>query len=244
MQAEYYKNSLAVFGNTKPWKENIKQLGGSFNGNLAGRPGWVFKKELEPIVMQFIANANAGYIQPIAPAAPTPVAQPQMVPFGQVAPALTPQDAMARLTMQQPQMPVTMPQVPTPQQPQMPVMMPQVPTPQPARLLTPLPQLVKFPNVFVAADGVVYQMIMYVVPVPQVGQTVTLSMGTGDARVGAVYKVEEILSSLEQIDDILIKREAVEEGEEDQVSRAVIMAGKWQIPGLGAEHSLTFSAPQ
>ena len=46
MNAEYYSdNSIAIFGDTKPWKENLKMLGASYNPHLKGpegiRVGWI-----------------------------------------------------------------------------------------------------------------------------------------------------------------------------------------------------------
>ena len=44
---DYPPFGFALFGNTKPYKNDIKELGGKFNENLQGpngtkRPGWIF----------------------------------------------------------------------------------------------------------------------------------------------------------------------------------------------------------
>ncbi len=80
-----YKNSLAILGDTKPWKENIKALGGNFNQylNIGGqkKPGWLFfDKSRESEIAQFVKNANEGKIQPQIqrgiPLTPTPIPPP------------------------------------------------------------------------------------------------------------------------------------------------------------------------
>jgi len=70
----YNKNSIAVFGNTKSWKENIKCLGGIFNNFLRPsgpdgpvKPGWVFPKDKEKELREFVEDANAGNIKRMSP---------------------------------------------------------------------------------------------------------------------------------------------------------------------------------
>ena len=52
----YSDASFVVYGDTKKWKETLKELGGRYNGNLKNMPpgienkGWVFsKKHLEKV---------------------------------------------------------------------------------------------------------------------------------------------------------------------------------------------------
>jgi hypothetical protein len=52
----YSEASFVVYGDTKKWKEALKELGGRYNGNLKNMPpdtnsnGWVFsKKHLEKV---------------------------------------------------------------------------------------------------------------------------------------------------------------------------------------------------
>ena len=247
MQAEYYSDkSIAVLGETKPWAANLRTLGGKFNGNLKGRPGWIFPRNKEAELMQFIGQAQQGLIQPMAQTITQttyPIATAQMVPFGQMQPAMSPQAAMTRLTIAQPQQAtipfpqVAMPQVAMPQ-----VAMPQVArplSPKPTTVLPPQPVTVGFPNVFTAADGLTYQIIIYTAPIPTIGQRVTLSMG--DFNVD--YNVTTIQGTTAPIDDILLTQilpNDAEPGTEAPVSRAIIMKGKWQIHGMQDEHSLTF----
>lgn len=47
---EYSERAIAVIGDTKPIKELLKSLGGSFNARLSCGPGWIFsKKKLEEV---------------------------------------------------------------------------------------------------------------------------------------------------------------------------------------------------
>lgn len=41
---DYSEKSFAIIGETKPIKETLKTLGGSFNGRLSCGPGWIFSK--------------------------------------------------------------------------------------------------------------------------------------------------------------------------------------------------------
>ena len=63
---QYTDKSIAVFGNTLTWAANLKILGGKFNGNLKGRPGWIFPKTKEESIGEFVNSANEGIIQPAA----------------------------------------------------------------------------------------------------------------------------------------------------------------------------------
>lgn len=248
MQAEYYSDkSIAVFGETKPWASNLRALGGKFNANLKGRPGWIFQRNKEAELMQFIAQAQQGLIQPTATATVAtqtnyPIATPQLAPFGKTQPALTPQAAMARLTTGQPQVltpkvTIPFPQVALPQiQPV--VTTPKPLSPKPTTILPTQPVTIGFPNMFTAADGLTYQIIIYTAPAPTVGQRVTLTFGDNALN----YIVREIQNQNAPIDDILISQvlPEIEQGTEAPLSRAIIMNGKWQVHCMQDEHTLTF----
>lgn len=253
LNAEYYGQGIAVFGDTMTWKENIKQLGGgSFNKNLNGSPGWIFPKTAEPVVMQFIANANAGLVQPIpdpkrvAPQfqqVPQQFAQPQMVPFGQVQPVMSPQAAMTRLMVAQPQVPQPGFTVPTPTLNRVGI---PVPAPSPRQLVpAPVtaapatPTAVTFPNIFMAADGLTYQIVMYTVPLPSLNQRCVVKVGEAEIN----YTVVTITTPGAPVDSVFITQDLTPEAEagtEPPMSRAVLSAGKWQIHGMQDEHSVTF----
>lgn len=57
---EYSERAIAVIGDTKPIKELLKSLGGSFNARLSCGPGWIFsKKKLEELQTALLNINNA-----------------------------------------------------------------------------------------------------------------------------------------------------------------------------------------
>jgi hypothetical protein len=50
----YSSKSFAVYGNTEPYEDTLRMLGGKKNRNLKGRPGWIFSNTKYESVMQFI----------------------------------------------------------------------------------------------------------------------------------------------------------------------------------------------
>jgi len=57
----YSEKSIAVFGDTKPIKDDLKSLGGRFNKSLKGpnnttQPGWIFMAKSKPALEQLIAQ--------------------------------------------------------------------------------------------------------------------------------------------------------------------------------------------
>jgi hypothetical protein len=212
MQAEYYSDkSIAVFGDTKPWAEDLRVLGGKFNYNLKGRPGWIFQKAKENELVQLITNANSGSIQPQVHAQTSNLTQ--MVPLGATQPAMTPQVAMARLSLSQ---------TPPPQQLKL--------IPQP-KLIGSTSSTVNYPNRFEAADGIAYQIVMYTIPLPRVGQRINLTVG----ELISEYYVTDI-KNVSPVDDITISSNSFPE----VIYRVVIVNGKWKILGMNEEHTVTF----
>ena len=63
---DYSDKSIAVYGETKPWRENLKSLGGRFNQNLRDGPGWIFSKKHDDKVSSFVQRANDEYIEPMS----------------------------------------------------------------------------------------------------------------------------------------------------------------------------------
>ena len=55
----YSEKFFAVFGDTKDYKQDLKQLGGKFNENINGKPGWVFLNFSKNKVKEFITNLEA-----------------------------------------------------------------------------------------------------------------------------------------------------------------------------------------
>lgn len=55
---QYSEKSIAVFGNTSDHKDSLMTLGGKYNANLRGRPGWIFTNSARPRVEEFIKNGT------------------------------------------------------------------------------------------------------------------------------------------------------------------------------------------
>jgi hypothetical protein len=62
---DYSSKSIVVYGETKIYKEKLKELGGKYNGNLSVGPGWVFsnKKKEEIIEWQKSLQSNVQQFQ-------------------------------------------------------------------------------------------------------------------------------------------------------------------------------------
>jgi hypothetical protein len=51
---EYSDSSIVLRGDTRPFKEDIKKLGGKYNSRLQGGGGWIFSKTSKSKVQDFI----------------------------------------------------------------------------------------------------------------------------------------------------------------------------------------------
>ena len=64
IKEDYSEKSFAVFGDTKEHKDTLKALGGRFNRYLKvdgeTKLGWIFSKQRQEDVVEFIMKANAG----------------------------------------------------------------------------------------------------------------------------------------------------------------------------------------
>lgn len=246
MQAQYYSDkSIAVFGETKPWAGNLKELGGKFNANLGGKPGWIFAKTKEADIMNFLALANARQIAPIHSAYTPPMQNAgvqiggivPMVPIGAAPVAMNPAQAMARLQLvSQGTLPSIAPLTLNTQQP-----LPQV---SPSVALTPLPPLgsvvkspttikpvtslpttattLHYPNNFTAADGLNYQIVISTLVIPKVDQQVSVNFTNGEKRDGVITDVKDITSMF------LVKFSDSREND-PEVFHAFVYAGQWKI---------------
>jgi len=57
---QYSEKAIVLFGDTEKVKERIKTLGGKYNSNLKGRPGWVFTNSSRPKVEAFLKTLENG----------------------------------------------------------------------------------------------------------------------------------------------------------------------------------------
>jgi len=59
---DYTEKSIALFGNTKNYVEELKELGGRFNPNLthddAKCPGWIFSNKKREQLLEFVEKVN------------------------------------------------------------------------------------------------------------------------------------------------------------------------------------------
>ena len=60
----YTDKSFVVYGDTKKYKDSLKNLGGKFNKNLklgeSTLPGWIYSKKNLEKVMEFVQKVNSG----------------------------------------------------------------------------------------------------------------------------------------------------------------------------------------
>ena len=56
---DYSEKSIAVYGDTKEYKDKLKALGGKLNANLRDGPGWIFPMKYKETVQTWIdQNSN------------------------------------------------------------------------------------------------------------------------------------------------------------------------------------------
>jgi hypothetical protein len=55
---EYGSMSIVVQGDTRKYKEDLKKLGGKYNGRLSSGPGWIFPKTSQSDLKSFINNGK------------------------------------------------------------------------------------------------------------------------------------------------------------------------------------------
>ena len=186
MELSAYGKGYAVFGNTKDYKEQLKALGGRYNSNLGGRPGWIFGSKVLNQLQEFVDQVNSGTeISIPAPNIPTTTTRvSQTVPKTQV--------PMTRTK------PIT------------------------------IPTTVTYPNVFTAADGKQYQLVMHTVNYPVEGENVTVNFTQG--------MMPCTITSVIQSSGHFIVTD-IKSGTTFDVK---LVNGQWQIPSVAEPHSLSF----
>jgi hypothetical protein len=55
---KYSEKSFVIYGNTKEYKDKIKELGGKFNSNLKVGPGWIFSNIKFDKVKEWLNEIN------------------------------------------------------------------------------------------------------------------------------------------------------------------------------------------
>src|SRR5579862_5483004 len=175
---DYTDKSIVIYGSTKPYRDELKALGGRFNPNLDGGAGWIFRKVDEEKVKRFIDEKTNS------------VSSNRQKP-----------DLSNNEKNESPKSPLFYKK------------------PIPASQLESSAVGLKFPNNFIAGDGLQYQIIVYTCPRPSLGQKVSIKVG--DETID--YTVTRI-KSYNPTDDIEITP-VVNDTSEPAISRAVIMNG-------------------
>jgi 4-hydroxy-3-methylbut-2-enyl diphosphate reductase IspH len=64
---QYSEKAIAVFGDTKPYINELKELGGKFNPALTRDnekcPGWIYPKKTQDAVQELVTRINAGIVK-------------------------------------------------------------------------------------------------------------------------------------------------------------------------------------
>ena len=203
---EYSAKLIAIFGPTKDHKTALMALGGKYNPSLtyegAKTPGWIFTKEHEAEIVDFVEKANSGDIA-AAPAVPViPVKKTIVVNKAKLLagtkPAMTPEQALSTIAKRSA-------------------------TTGGGAVMQSLrlsakeePTTVHFPNSFTAADNKEYRIIMHTVLVPQVDQKFKI----GGAETSVILTVKSLNVENEHV--VLL----VENG---GLIDAYIINGKWKV---------------
>lgn len=179
MELSAYGKGYAVFGNTKDYKDDLKALGGRFNGNLGGRPGWIFGSKVLTQLQEFVDQVNSGTESSTIPAPNIHTKVSQIVPQTRTKPIT-------------------------------------------------IPTTVTYPNVFTAADGKQYQLVMHTVNYPVEGENVTVNFSQG--------MMPCTITSVIQSSGHFIVTD-IKSGTTFDVK---LVNGQWQIPSVAEPHSLSF----
>lgn len=195
MEISAYGKGYAVFGNTQPFKEDLKALGGRYNRNLGGKPGWVFGTNKLQELTEFVTAANSGEsitesITTLSPSIPRPSTT-----------------SATTVTSGNQSVPRTVHQIRT----------------KPVTI----PTTVNYPNIFMGADNKQYQILMYTVNYPVVGDNIVVNFEQG----AMPCSVETVLAN----DHIVLRNIR-----DDDTFEAKIVCGKWQLVGITEVHSMTF----
>lgn len=198
----YSAKSIVVRGDTKNYKDGLMAIGGKFNKNLKNDdgsvyPGWIFSKNKEAEVLEFIQAVENGEVAEIVPKQFT-----KPVPKPITKPNITLETTMNKFQGSSPS------------------------SNKPVQTLHTTSTTLNYPNNFVGADNIQYQIVVQTYQLPSLHQKITLKVDNQDLN----YTISKVNAN----NDILII------SDEQQTSRAVIINSKWQIFCLDREHQLIF----
>ena len=92
---EYSPKSFAVIGNTRPYKETIKRLGGRWNPNLTIGKGWIFQLTKLPEVEAWLTTID--YQEPNRQVIPETLSIPTIQPVMNETPSIPNQQSIPNL---------------------------------------------------------------------------------------------------------------------------------------------------
>lgn len=209
----YSDRSIAVIGDTKSIKDELKELGGKFNPNLKTSenprfPGWIFSNKKEQEVRNLIDSVQGGTVNNVN----------NNVDILDVNNDIGTGKTYTRTKFISNTKPI--------------VLVPKNITKiVPETQLTTTSNNINYPNNFVASDGVSYQIIIQTCPLPKLDQTVILKFRGTDYE----YKVVKFNVS-NPVTDIQLMSLA----DNSIIARAVILNGKWQLFATEENHEFTF----
>jgi hypothetical protein len=219
----YSDQSFAVRGGlTRNYTAQLKKLGGKYNPNLRGGPGWIFSNRARADADQLVNAINSGQIPP---SAPSPTYSPNrgrgFPPQGVAAQGVASQGVQGA-TSQFRQLAINTPS-PATAAPSGP------PSPSPITLptITPVQQM----GVPTLQN---YQTVTYTVIKPQVGMLVNINV----RGCTLSYQVVTIEDHAGIIDGAYIRQQNIPNG---PLSKLVITNGQWQVLGMIESHTVNFS---
>lgn len=56
--SQYNDKCYAIFGNTKPHANTLLEMGGVYNKNLKGKPGWIFRTSMKDKIVSYVERVN------------------------------------------------------------------------------------------------------------------------------------------------------------------------------------------
>ena len=225
LNLEYYSNnSIAVFGDTKPWKETLKSLGGRWNANLTGRGGWIFPRIKEQELTQLVLQVTSGSIQPPIQTTTYQGSIPSPVPLGFNQQAMNPLESLNRLSLSQ-NLNNTQPII------QLPIRQPIIQPQRPYTNIQNFQNPTSFPNYFTAADGLTYQIVMITVVVPTLNQRVTINSSDTTNEYTVSFVKEQYPVDIVQITS----------NTDSTVLTLNIINGNWKVDSnIDVEHTIVF----
>jgi len=215
----YSANAIAVFGDTKTWKNELKNLGGKYNPNLKGQAGWIFNKNQEAVVNNLVSQIVNGQIQPTYQ--PTYQTTQLPVPLNFTQNTMDGNDAFNRLKISKNSIEDNKTNLPNFVYKQ-PI--------KPYSNIQTIQNNLSFPNFFTAADGLNYQIIMTTTIVPTLNQKVSIVIG----ETSTDYKISHVKSNY-PFDISNIKNE----NDETELILNIIN-GVWKVVSLNENHNVVF----